>query len=134
MTRRAQPHGGALNTGNPGNKGGGRPPSLLREMARGITAEALPKLRLIAMGEHVTHSRAAGKSDEGETRYVDTEKRPEIREMLDAFDRLVALGLGEELRTEDVRKRLERQNEILAALLPPDLLGPVMQAIGEAWA
>lgn len=134
MAKRPQPHGGALNAGGtPGNKGG-RPPSVLREVAREYIAEALPKLRLVALGERVTVTRKLErKGDDGEPVYADATIRPEIHERMNAIDRLVALGMGEELRTEDIRKRLERQAELLAEALPPELLTAAMQAIAEAW-
>jgi hypothetical protein len=133
VQKRPQPHGGALQTGNPGNKGGGRTPSALRDLARGITEEALPRLRLVALGEPVTQSRKVKDTPEGPV-YADVAIRPDVTQMLDAFDRLVSLGMGEELRTEDIRKRLERQAELLADALPPELLTAAMQAIAEAWA
>lgn len=45
-----QPHGGALNSGGtPGNKGGtGRPPNVIREMAREGMTKALPNILRIA--------------------------------------------------------------------------------------
>ncbi len=57
----AQPHGGQLRRGNPGNKGGGRPPSWLRQQMREALEAALPKIREVVntrrdpvTGEEVT--------------------------------------------------------------------------------
>jgi hypothetical protein len=52
VAKRAQPHGGALLEGGvPGNAGGtGRPPSAIRETARLMFDERLPKLANIADG------------------------------------------------------------------------------------
>jgi hypothetical protein len=128
---RAQPHGGALKTGGP-NRGAGRPPSVLREMARAITAEALPQVRLVALGERITVTRKVKDDDEGDV-YADFDVRPEIRDRMEAFDRLSALGMGEEIRSEDVRKRLEHQAEIIVATLGAEDAARVLAAIGEAW-
>ncbi len=43
-----QAAGGALRRGNPGNKGGGRPPAWLRQQMRQGLAKALPKIRAAA--------------------------------------------------------------------------------------
>src|SRR5262245_2625003 len=39
VTRRRQPHGGALNTGNPGNSGGGRTSDAFKAMCRRLASQ-----------------------------------------------------------------------------------------------
>jgi len=68
-----QKHGGALQVGNPGNKGGpGRPPSELRQILRMGFSDAIPELARIAK-EGITE-----------------------RDRISAIDKLAKYGLGEE--------------------------------------
>jgi hypothetical protein len=46
-----QPHGGALQKGNPGNKGGGRTPDVVKAIARHLFVKRLPRLASIADGK-----------------------------------------------------------------------------------
>lgn len=128
---RPQPHGGALKTGGP-NRGAGRPPSVLREMAREITAEALPQIRLVALGERITVTRKVKDDDEGDV-YADFDVRPEIRDRMEAFDRLASLGLGEEIRAEDIGKRLEMQAAVICQTLGAEDAERVLAAIDAVW-
>jgi hypothetical protein len=120
-------NGGKLNSGNPGNRGGGRPPSVLREVARDGLADALPRLRLVAMGEAVRQTRVVNKQ------HVDVEVRPTIAESLEAVDRLESLGLGAELRAEDITRRLEAQAEVICQTLGAEDAERVLAAIATVW-
>jgi hypothetical protein len=129
---RSQAHGGALKSGGR-HANAGRPPSALRAIAREALADALPGLRLVAIGEPVKVTRVVS----GET--IELEMRAPIAERMEAFDRLYTTGMGEELRTEDVRKRLEATAQILAdelaaAGVAPDVAQRIVAKVGEAWA
>jgi hypothetical protein len=84
-----QPHGGALNAGGvPGNRGGGRPTSDLRERLRGSFAERVKVLESVADGEALVQVKdAAGKITEMLT-------SASVPDRLKALDLMARYGLG----------------------------------------
>ena len=79
-----QPHGGALSPGNPGNKGGGRPPDEIRRQAREDLDTWLKRLR-----------EKSAKDD------------PSVGEIAKAIDVLGKYGLGEKRFELDESRQLE---------------------------
>lgn len=84
-----QPNGrGALRRGNPGNRGGGRPPSAVRRELRRIVLDNIHVLEGIAQGV----AEGVKPSDQ-----------------VAAFGVAARIGLGEAANLEDVRERLRAQ-------------------------
>lgn len=63
-----QPHGGAIRQGgNPGNKGGGRPPNIIRQAMRGLLDGSLEEVERRFSPEEIIKM-----SDQDLARYIDT--------------------------------------------------------------
>lgn len=88
-------NGGELRSGNPGNKGGGRPRNEVREMALRGFEENLPRLIRIAAG---TETRTALVTV-GEMQ-VAVEVQPTFKESVDAMRELGNRGVGKMLEIE----------------------------------
>lgn len=121
-----QPHGGAIRQGgNPGNRGGGRPPSAVRRMARRLYAERLPVLAAIGDGAVQvplleTCPKCGHEPNEAETRAA-LDRAPTPRDQVAAIKALGEVGLGKPVTLEDVRARLRLQNAILREMVPPEV-------------
>ena len=111
---RVQSHGGALRTGNVGNRGGpGRPPSKLRSICRQMAGR-----RLSILGEISSKKSKASNADK-------------IR----AVDVLLRYGMGDgSINVADVRSCLREQSEILYERLDADTANALNAAFREIWA
>lgn len=130
-----QPHGGAIQRGGtPGNPGGGRPPSVLRERLRGSFAERIPVLEGFADGVVPLSQRCefCGKEP--------TEKLEAVLKVL-GNDRLRALeimakyGLGvtKALSDEEVKERLRQTLATIRGALPPAQAEQLIDLIEPHW-
>lgn len=98
-----QPHGGALRRGNPGNKGGGRPPSELRRRLREAGADRLSVLEEIADGGEKESDRL--KAVDMMLRYGLGKQVP--RDAVLAFLKDAADLVASEVDDPDARKRIK---------------------------
>ena len=86
-----QPHGGALQVGNPGNSGGsGRPPSVVRQRSRDGYYTRIPTLEAIA----------------------DSEKSKDA-DKIAAVSVLGRMGMTGAVNMDDIRERLRAQLEVI---------------------
>lgn len=125
-----QPHGGALQVGNPGNHGGtGRPPSVLRERLRGSFEERVKVLEAIADGEVVQRLRL-GTGEESEAL---TSASPADR--IKAIDVMGKYGIGtlREISVDQVRERLRETINVINATLRESDADRVLQQLREIW-
>lgn len=108
-----QPHGGALQVGNPGNSGGtGRPPSLLRQQLRGAFAER------VAVLTGITDDQEAPNGDR-------------IR----AMDVLGKYGIGtiREISADDVREKLLETIGVIRDTLPDAEATALLNRMRPIW-
>lgn len=106
-----QPHGGALRSGGkPGNKGGSKPPSIVRKACRKGFYARIPLLKRIADNEAV-----------------------DIKERLRAVEMLGRFGLSGAITWDDIRSRLKAQVEILRAALPAEQVEPILAELSRIW-
>jgi hypothetical protein len=112
LVKRAQPHGGALNSGGtPGNRGStGRPPSAIRAAARAGFDAMLPTLTKIA--------RATKSKDADRIRAIDV---------------LGKYGMDQAVSVADVRECLRQTTEEIREYLPPDQAETLLGRIRPIW-
>lgn len=107
----AQPHGGAIRQGNPGNKGGkGRTPSAVRKACRKEFAKRIPDLAKIADNPDI-----------------------DVKERLKALDMFGRFGLSGAVTWDDIRARLKAQLAILRQYVPPEQLEPLLAELASIW-
>lgn len=108
-----QPHGGAIWHGAPANPvaGPGRPPSVLRELAREAWCEGIPVLKDIVNGRI--------KANAGERVRAQAE--------------LSKVGQGGHVTVEDLRFRVKCQIAVIREELEPELAERVLRRIREIW-
>lgn len=158
VTRRPQPHGGALLVGgNPGNKGGqGAVPSELRRRLVGSFADRVGVIEQVADGVPIRRVRVSlaevlrfavcpkcgeelekTASDPASMIEFEATESASARDRLAALDLAAKYGLGvkDELTVTslDVQSRLGRLVDGLVRLLPPEFLAPVRQLMDEVW-
>lgn len=107
------PHGnGLLQIGNPGNAGGGRPASQIRERCRGSFERRIPVLEQIA----------DGKGDDSDR--------------LKAVDLLGKYGLDSrtQLGISEIKERLRATVAIIREELGPEVAEPIIARIKGEWA
>jgi hypothetical protein len=124
-----QPHGGALATGGiPGNAGGGRPPSIVRERCRRGFDRRIPVLEAIADGEPVQKMRLP----DGEELEAVVSASPADR--IRAMDVLGRYGLATgRLDLEDVRLRLARTLQRITEVCDPETAESLLTALEQMW-
>lgn len=106
-----QPHGGALLTaGVPGNRGGGRPPSVVREAAREAFHVRIPILAKLADDETISPA-----------------------ERISAIDKLGKHGLSGHVSWDDIRERLGKQLAVIQALVPPEHHEALLAQLADVW-
>ncbi|MEO8683010.1 MAG: hypothetical protein ABI665_28450 [Vicinamibacterales bacterium] len=105
-----QPHGGALNAGGTPGNNGGRPPSVVRQRARGGFYDRIPTLEKIA--------------DSGRTGDADR-----IR----AISVLGTIGMGSSMTADDVRERLRLTLAAIRRELSSEDAERVLIAIRPYW-
>jgi hypothetical protein len=128
-----QPHGGALQRGNPGNRGGGAYPSRVRALARKALRHALPELAKIAAGEAVRVDVLRNR-DRGKPRTVAVDMIPAPRERVAAAVALEHIARAPALNLDDVRLRLKAQVAVLREeIADPAQLERVLGRLGDVW-
>jgi hypothetical protein len=153
-----QDHGGALQVGNPGNRGGGRPPSELRARLRGSFAERIPVIEDIADGEvmtrkefpvisvlrHVHCPKCGGDLHMNCTDAIEAMSITIVgkvsatpKDRIAAIDLAAKYGLGTKdeisIVSPDVLARLEQQAARFVSELTPDALEVVRRIVDEVW-
>lgn len=102
---------GQLVGGNPGNRGGGRPPSVIRADARGRFDELLPVLSTIA------------KSKKGVL----------TRDRIRAADVLGRYGMDHSVSIADIRECLREQREEILEFLSQDQALQLLERLRPIW-
>ena len=108
-----QPHGGALLSGGvPGNNGGGRPRSVLRQRLRGSFEDRIPVLEEIA-----------------------DDPNADCQDRIRALDVLAKYGIGtvRELSVDEVRERLRNTVEIIREALAPAVADSLLSRLRPVW-
>lgn len=110
ITKRPQPHGGALNSGGtPGNRGG-RPTSELRAAAREQLTKRMPLLSTFARS-----------------------RKEKTTDRIRAIEALAKIGLEESIAVADVRRALDATGELIRDRLPPDVADSLIDDILSIW-
>lgn len=128
-----QPHGGALQVGNPGNVGGpGRPPSAIREDLRGDFDERRRVLREIADANLPIREKCPACGHEPKPT---TTELVAVRDRVRAIDIMGKYGLGtvRELSVDHVKSRLEEMYRLLAVELDAKTFQRIDQRMAEIW-
>lgn len=108
-----QPHGGKLWSGGvPGNPGGRRPPSALRQRLAGSFEQRVPILEQFADG----NVKEASASDR-----------------LRAIELMAKIGLSGRIDPQWVRDRLAKTVDLVAEALPADAAPDVLGQLREIW-
>lgn len=147
-------HGnGKLLVGNPGNAGGGRPPSVIRARCRGSFEERIPVLEAIADGEaserievplslilrHAHCPKCNGKLtadnvDDLALLTVTGKVSPKAKDRSQAVDILGKYGLtAGRVDQEEVRLRLARTVQKITDLTDPKLAETILTALEKIW-
>lgn len=132
--------GGRLRRGNPGNSGGGRPPSVLRAQLAGSFAQRIKVAEAIADGKPQLFLVATEVKDRKTGKMKWTQQRlkqsPSNADRLRALDMLAKYGIGaaQDVRLEDVRDRLHQTLTILKALVEPERYELILRELEPIWA
>jgi hypothetical protein len=147
-------HGnGLLQVGNPGNVGGGRPPSVIRERCRGSFERRIPVLEQIADGEaserievplllvlkHAHCPKCSDKlratnADDAPFITVTGKVSPKAKDRTQAVDILGKYGLtAGRVDQEEVRARLARSVQKITELADPKTAETLLAALDRIW-
>lgn len=158
-----QPHGGALQVGNPGNRGNpnggpGRPRSAIRDSLAGTFDEAArPFLESVVRGDIVSKIRITvrevghylkcpncGAGDESlvpsDPAFADVEVSVDasatVTQRVQAADLMARYGVGQmkELSADNVRERLGKTLDTLQGILSPEQYERACKEIEPHWA
>lgn len=109
---RKQEGGGALRTGNPGNRGGpGRPPSRLRALCRRLAG---PRLQVL------------GQISSKKSKSKDSDK-------IKAIDVLLKYGMDRSISVADLRGALDEQRQIILHTCEPAVAERLLAALKSLW-
>lgn len=157
---RPQPHGGVLQVGNPGNRGGvGVVPSILRDRLRGSFEQRVTVLEAVADGEVVQNAEIplatvlqhahcprcdvplkpnpnVSLADDALTVTMRGKTSASVNDRIKAIDLLAKYGLGtiRELTTDVVRDKLVATIALVRRELPEDDAERVLQGMRAVWA
>lgn len=153
-----QPHGGALQVGNPGNRGNpnggpGRPRSAVRDSLLGTFDEdARPFLTKVVRGECMTKIRFSvvtlgkqlkcancgevGQFEGDAEKEIELEASAPIATRMQASELLARYGVGQmkELSADNVRERLGKTLDTLQGILSPEQYERACKEIEPHWA
>lgn len=150
-----QPHGGALQVGNPGNRGGlGVPTSLIRERLRGSYADRLEFLSEVVDGKvmqrievplfnvlpHATCPNCGDQLQERKSEdlfLVTIEGRvsASVKDRIAALDQMAkyAIGTLKEVSVENVRDRMRATMAVIRENTSPELAARLASLIRPLW-
>lgn len=149
-----QAHGGALQRGNPGNRGGpGRPRNLVRAellesydrrkafLADVIDGKVMQRLKfpILELARHV-ECRNCGEvqlqaKDKSVLEEIEIEVSASTKDRIAAAEHLAKYSMGQlrEISTENVQEKLARQLELLRNRFAGEVLSTLLRDLREIW-
>lgn len=158
VARRPGKHGGSLQTGNPGNKGGsGRPPSVIRDQLRGsydermtfldrvIDGEVMQKAKvpLVAVLPHVLCPNCGEGGQEPRDGLLalmdvtfEATVSASVKDRIAALEHQAKYGLGalKEISVENVRERVAGTLAVIRSHCTADQSTAIIAALRPVWA
>lgn len=152
----AQPHGGALQVGNPGNKGGGRPRSHVRDDLLGtfdsaarpflesvVRGDIVSKIRIpvVSAAKHLTCGKCGATGlqiSSGVPADVEVEIQASatVSQRIDVAELMARYGVGQmkELTADAVRERVAKTLDVLQQLMSPEQFERACKELSPIWA
>lgn len=127
---------GRLTGGNPGNKGGGRPPSEIRQRCRGSFYDRIRILEEIADGTLPLTRKCTKCGHTPKKQEEEDASPPAAADRIRAIDLLGHYGLEVDkgVSAADVRQRLGRTIDIIRETLEPAQAIELLDALRPVWA
>jgi hypothetical protein len=124
-------NGGQLQTGNPGNKGGGRSPNEIRARLREAMDGHFDTLEKIARGTIPLQTACNKCGWSGESIELPTTASDQLR----AIDQLLKYGVGvvKEASVEDVRERVAKTLDVIRRHCPAEQATTIVDALRPVW-